>query len=83
MGRLGQHLQDLGFGVLTLFAVDPHADTLPGEGLVHENHEPLHPGHGLTAKRQFFYHQIQFRSLSKYIHICHRFLIALDPKKCR
>ena len=63
--RLRQELHDLGFGEARFFPGNPHPHLLPGDGVLHEDHETVHPAQGFAAKGQLFYAQIDFRALGQ------------------
>ena len=63
--RLRQELHDLGFGKPRFFPGNPHPHTLAGDGVIHEDHETVHPAQGFAAKGQLFYAQIDLRALGQ------------------
>ena len=64
-GGLGEGLHHPGLGELGLSPGDFHPYRLPGEGMLHENHQAIGPAQGLAAKGQLVYGQFQFIPLLK------------------
>jgi hypothetical protein len=61
-GGLLQEPDHPGFSELGFFPGNPHPHLLPGNGLIHENHETIHSSQGFAAISHFFYSQIKFES---------------------
>ena len=62
---LGQELHHPGFGELRFFPGYAHPHRLPGDGVIHEDHEPLDPAQGFPAKGHLIYGKINLRALGQ------------------